>query len=53
MVYFENAIRWSFFHHNLKMRGPSCKKKYMVESVYSAVRTDFLYKADYASSLNG
>jgi hypothetical protein len=26
MVYFENAFRWSFFHHNLKMRGPSCKK---------------------------
>jgi hypothetical protein len=25
----------------------------MVESVYSAVRTDFLYKADYASSLKG
>jgi hypothetical protein len=25
MVYFENAFRWSFFHHNLKMHGPSCK----------------------------
>ena len=25
----------------------------MVESVYSAVRTDSLYKADYASSLKG
>jgi hypothetical protein len=26
MVYFENAVRWSFFHHNLKMHGPSYKK---------------------------
>jgi hypothetical protein len=26
MVYFENAFCWSFFHHNLKMHGPSCKK---------------------------
>jgi hypothetical protein len=25
MVYFENAFRWFFFHHNLKMHGPSCK----------------------------
>jgi len=25
----------------------------MVESVYSAVRTDSLYKADYVSSLKG
>jgi len=25
----------------------------VVESVYSAVRTDFLYKADYVSSLKG
>jgi hypothetical protein len=25
MVYFENAFRWSYFHHNLKMHGPSCK----------------------------
>jgi hypothetical protein len=25
LVYFENVFRWSFFHHNLKMRGPSCK----------------------------
>jgi hypothetical protein len=25
MVYFENAFRWSFFHRNLKMQGPSCK----------------------------
>jgi hypothetical protein len=24
MVYFENAFHWSFFHHKLKMRGPSC-----------------------------
>jgi hypothetical protein len=24
-VNFENAFRWSFFHHNLKMHGPSCK----------------------------
>jgi hypothetical protein len=27
MVYFENAFRWSFFHHNLKMHGPAEKKK--------------------------
>jgi hypothetical protein len=27
MVYFENALRWSFFYHNLKMHGPSCKKE--------------------------
>jgi hypothetical protein len=25
MVYFENTFRWSFFYHNLKMHGPSCK----------------------------
>jgi hypothetical protein len=25
MVYFENAIRWSFFHRNFKMHGPSCE----------------------------
>jgi hypothetical protein len=25
MVYFENVFRWSFFDHNLKMHGPSCK----------------------------
>ena len=25
----------------------------VVESVYSAVRTDYLYKADYVSSLKG
>jgi hypothetical protein len=25
MVYFDNAFRWSYFHHNLKMHGPSCK----------------------------
>jgi hypothetical protein len=25
MGYFENAFRWSFFHHNLKMHGPNCK----------------------------
>jgi hypothetical protein len=25
MVYFENGFSWSFFHHNLKIHGPSCK----------------------------
>jgi hypothetical protein len=25
MVYFKNSFRWSFFHHNWKMHGPSCK----------------------------
>jgi hypothetical protein len=25
VVYFENAFYWYFFHHNLKMHGPSCK----------------------------
>jgi hypothetical protein len=27
MVYFENALRWSFFHHSLKLHGPSWKKE--------------------------
>jgi hypothetical protein len=27
MLYFENAFRWSFFHHNLKMNGSSRKKQ--------------------------
>jgi hypothetical protein len=27
MVYFENALCWFFFHHNLKMHGLSCKKE--------------------------
>jgi hypothetical protein len=26
MVDFENAFRGSFFHHNLKMHGPSCNR---------------------------
>jgi hypothetical protein len=35
-----NVINWSFFITE-------------VESVYSAVRTESLYKTDYASSLKG
>jgi hypothetical protein len=38
MVYFENAFRWFFFYHNLKMRGLSCRKKkphFMVQESFS------------------
>jgi hypothetical protein len=37
-VYFKNAFHWSFFHHNLKMHGPSCK--IIEDNVTSTKRTD-------------
>jgi hypothetical protein len=27
MGYLKNAFRWFFFHHTLKMHGPSCQKE--------------------------
>jgi hypothetical protein len=33
-VYFENAFRCSFFHHNLKMHGPSWKKELTILKFY-------------------
>jgi hypothetical protein len=36
MVYFENAFRWSFFHHNLKMHGPSCKSCKMAPTCFGS-----------------
>jgi hypothetical protein len=49
------ALRWVFC---TDLRTDSDHALYIisitvVESVYSAVRTDALYKADYVSSLNG
>jgi hypothetical protein len=44
MVYFKNAFRWSFFHHSLKMHGPSCKKEY--EYIWHWKHLEMFHKAE-------
>jgi hypothetical protein len=48
MVYFESAFRCSFFHHNLKMHGPSCKRKF--GNIFTVVNNDKMYDS---GGLNG
>jgi hypothetical protein len=37
MVYFENALSWSSFDHNLKIQGPSCKMDTACTVVYPGI----------------